>query len=386
MGFRFERRAASRKARTGLASWFGKPPGAREVGERLRRLVPRLWPGVEITAAGKLRAELHPLASPLTIEVADDASLWVRGEAGSVGPGYCDEAVARLAPVLDEIDYAWDEADDVRDAMARWLAAELAAGKTRIGMPAGRVFLVDAAVQTAMGPRDAAWRDAVLADPGAGGDAFAWWERGPGQLERSRALLAMWHEVPWREPIDKAEMAVMKRVDADLRAARKADRELALPYAEWAELVANLGDDERAAELRGRATGPSRIGYRRFAVEVDVGTGWLAALPGSFTGNRDDSSGYYWATDGDRVIEVTTMETTESDSGKLLDVAPARHPVIERVVDGARHGRAEAYETDGLCVVYGLVAIAPHVVIVTCRASERDPAWGLALWRSLHRA
>lgn len=386
MGFRFERRARSRKARTGPRSWFGKPPSAREAHARLARLLPRAWKGVALSVSpAQITADLHPFAPALEIAIAGDGALCVRGEAGAVGPAYCDEVIARLDPVVGELDYAWDDAPAPRDAMLAWLAGELGAGRVRIGMPTDHAFVVDAPIQTAMGPRDAAWRDAVLADPRAGADAFAWWERGPGRLERSRALLAMWHEVPWRAPVDQAERALMKQVDADLRAARAADPGLALPWAEWAELVLHLGDAERAGELAGRATGPAVIGYRRFDMVVDLG-GWSITLPGGFVGAWEDGGARYWATDGDRVIELTTLETTERDSDQLLDVAPALHPVIARLADGDRRGRAEAYDADGVHVVHGLVASAPHVAILTCKGAERDQPWALATWRSLRVA
>ena len=70
---------------------------------------------------------------------------------------------------------------------------------------------------------------------------------------------------------------------------------------------------------------------------------------------------------------------------ELLDVAPL-HPVIERLSDGDRRGRAEAYDTDGVHVVHGLVASAPHVAILTCKGAERDQPWALATWRSLRLA
>jgi hypothetical protein len=385
VGFRFERRARSRKARTGIRSWFGGAPDAREVGDRLRRLLPRLWKDAEISgSAARHRVTLHPFAPALRIAVGDDAAIAVDAEAGAVGPGYCEEIVARLAPVLDELDYAWDDAPAPRAAMLAWLAGELAAGETRIGMPEGRTFAVDAAVQTAMGPRDAAWRDAVLADPGAGADAFAWDERGPGRRERSSALLAMWHEVPWREPLDKDELALMTRVDDELAAAQRADRELALPYAEWAELVGYLGDAERAAELAGRATGPAAIGYRRFDMVLDI-AGWSVALPGSFVGRWEDDGERYWATDGQRAFELRPLETTEHDPDKLIDIAPPLHPVIERMSDGARRGRAEAHDEDAIRIVHGLVAVAPYVAILTCKGAARDEPWALATWRSLRR-
>src|SRR5262249_28080822 len=155
-------------------------------------------------------------------------------------------------------------------AMLAWLAGELRGGATEIAMPHGRSFRVAAVVQTAMGPRDEAWRDAVLADPSAGRDAFAWWERAPGHAERSRAVLAMWQEVRGGEPLDQAELETMRQVDDDLTAARASDGELALPYAEWAEIVEYLGDRDRARALRDRATGPSAIGYRRFDVDVEL--------------------------------------------------------------------------------------------------------------------
>lgn len=385
MGFRFERRARSRRARTGVRSWFGKPPAAREVAGRLRRLLPRLWKDAEIAgSAARHTVQLHRFAPALRIAVDADAAIAVEAEAEMVGPGYCEEIVARLSPVLDELDYAWDDARPPREAMLGWLAGELAAGATRIGMPEGRAFRVDAAVQTAMGPRDAAWRDAVLADPAAGVDAFAWDVRGPGRRERSSALLAMWHEVPWREPLDKDELALMKRIDGELAAAQRADGELALPYAEWAELAGYLGDAGRAAELAGQATGPAAIGYRRFDMVLDV-AGWSLTLPGSFVGRWEDGGERYRATDGRRVVELAQFETTEHDPDRLIDVAPPLHPVIERISDGPRRGRAEACDEDAVHIVHGLVAVAPHVAILTCKGAARDEPWALATWRGLRR-
>jgi len=385
VGFAFERRARSRKAKGGLRSLLGKAPDAHEVGERLGRLVPRMWKGTRVdVSAMRITADLHPFAPPLCITVAPDGALAVSGDAAAVGPGYYDDVTARLAPVLEELDYVWDgDALDPREAMLGWLAQELRAGAVRIGMPAERRFLLEAPIQTAMGPRDAGWRDAVLADPRAGGDAFAWWECRPGHAERARALLAMWHEVPWREPIDQAERALMTRVDADLRAARKADRALALPYAEWAELVGHLGDAPRAGELGARATGPAVIGYRRFDMDVALDGGWSITLPGAFAGAWEDDGERYWASDGDRVVELTSVSTTEHDSEKLLGIAAERHPVIERIADGARHGRAEVYDDGDVHIVHGLVAIAPHVAILTCKARSPDHAWALTTWRSL---
>ena len=71
------------------------------------------------------------------------------------------------------------------------------------------------------------------------------------------------------------------------------------------------------------------------------------------------------------------------DTAKLLAIAPERHRVIDRFVDGDTHGRAEARDLDGVHVVHALVAHAPHVAILVCKGTPADEPWALATWRSL---
>jgi hypothetical protein len=388
VGFGIDRRARSRKAKAGLRALVGRAPDAREVGDRLVRIARRMLKSAVTDASPRrVTLSLHPAASPVRIAVLPDGDLEIRGETSAIGPPYHAYVLEQLAPILDELDFVWDgDEPEPRAAMAAWFAAELTAGATRIGMPADRSFKVDAAVQTALGPRDRAWCDAVIAEPARAADAFPWWDDGPGQPERSRALLTMWHEVAWREPIDRDERAIMERVDADLRAARKADPALELPWAAWAELLAWLGeDDERIAELHARAGGRAQpIGYRRYPMDVELSGGWSLELPGSFVGAWEDDGARYWATDGERVIEFTSLTAnTEQDSQQLLDIAPEAHPVIERVVDGARCGRAEAYDEGAVHVVHGLMTSAPEIAILTCKGTIADEAWALSTWRSL---
>lgn len=385
MAFGIDRLARSRKAKTGLRALFGKAPDAREVGERLARLARRMFKSDALDASSKrVTLALHPGAPPVRIAVLPDGDLEVKAVTSVVGPGYHADVLARLAPMLDELEYAWaSDEEDVRPAMARWLADELARGTRLIGMPE-RIFKIDAPVLTAMGPRDRAWVDAVRADPLRAADAFAWWDDGPGQRERSRALLAMWHEVPWREPVDDAERALMEKVDADLAAARAANPALDLPWAEWAELRMFLGA-AIDADLRARAGDREPvIGYRRHPMEVELSGGWTIELGGGFVGHWEDDDARWWATDGDRVVEFSSLTAAaETDSAKLLAVAPEQHPVIERLADAARCGRAEAYDLEGVHVVHGLMAMAPNVAIMTCKGTPDDEAWALATWRSL---
>jgi hypothetical protein len=386
MGFHIDRKAHSRKAKSGLRSLLGKAPDAKEVGERLGRLAKRMFKSdVSDASARKITLALHPAAPPVRIVVLPDGDLEVNAVTSTVGPGYHADVIARLAPLLEELEYVWaSEEEPAQDAMARWLGEELRAGTRLVGMPE-RIFKIDAPVLTPLGPRDRAWVDAAIADPArAAAEVFPWWRAGPGQRERARALLAMWHEVPWREPLDDAERALMERVDADLTAARDADPTLELPWAEWAELRLLLGEPVDA-ELRVRAGDREpAIGYRRHPMEVELSGGWSIELGGSFVGRWEDGDARWWATYGDRVVEFSSLTAgDETDSAKLLAVAPEHHPVIERIAEAARCGRAEAYDDDGIHVVHGLMAAAPNVAIMTCKGSLEDEAWALATWRSL---
>jgi hypothetical protein len=389
-----ERRARSRKARGGLRGLLGgKPPDAREVGERLVRLARRMFKDAVIDASPKrITLALHPAAPPARLLVLPDGDLELRAETAAVGPAYHADVLERVAPILEELEYVWDGDDggDPGPRMLAWLAGELAAGATRIAMPAERSFRIDCAVQTAMGPRDAAWRDAVIADPSRGADAFAWWQRAPGHRERASALLAMWLEVAWREPLDDDERGVLQRVDADLAAAHRADAELALPWAEWAELLEHLGEGgEHAAEVRARARAieappPPRIGYRRHPMEIELSGGWSIELPGAFVGRWEDGGERWWATDGGRVVEFTSFTADgDADSEQLLAVAPEAHPVVARWSRGEHRGRAEISDDGDVHLVHGLMARAPHVAILTFKGATSDQAWALDTWRSL---
>lgn len=332
----------------------------------------------------RVTLEFHPAAGPVRIVVLPDGDLEVRGETSAVGPGYHAYVVAQLAPVLAELDFGWTEDElDPRTAMCAWLAREIEGGAKRFGVPAELDFQIDAALLTPLGPRDRAWCDAVLADPLRAADAFAWWDDGPGQLERSRALLAMSLEVPWREPLDREERSLMTGVDRDLKAARK--KSLDVPNAEWAELLGHLGEDDRAAEVRARAGNEvATLGYRRHPISVELDAGWRFVLGGSFVGSWEDDR--YWATDGDHLVEVTCLSTSgEHDSATLLAVAPEKHPVIERIDEAERCGRAEVYDEGDVHIVHGLMAGTPEVAIMTCKGPRADEAWALATWRSLRR-
>lgn len=332
----------------------------------------------------------HPRAPAARLVVDETAELHVKALTSPLGPGYHKDVIAKLAPVLEELDFVWTEPEpDPEQAMCDWLAGALTkAGpgdQVLIGLSDARAFVSDAPVLTALGPRDAAWRDAVIADPRKGADAFAWWQRGPGYRERADALLAMWQEVPWREPMDDTEHDLMERVEADLAAARKAGA-TELPYPEWAFLLDCLGrDDDESLTIRKLAgDAPPTIGYRRLDMEIALSGGWSVQVPASFAGRWEDDGARYVASDGERAIEFSSLTAEgETDSQKLLDVAPEKFPVLDRYAEGNTRARAEVSDEDHVHIVHGLVANAPHVAILTLKGKKSDEAWALKTWRSL---
>lgn len=397
MSFGIDRRARSRKGK----GWFRRAPEPREVGERLGWLLRRSeklglrksgWAKDTWTA----EVEFDELAPPARFALDASGELHVKARTFALGPGYHKHVLRRLAPILDEIEYEWiAEGEAVLDpaaGMCEWLAGELAQDgdgmQLRIGMPDGRVFVSEAPLLTPLGPRDAAWCAAAIADPSKCADVFPWWDDKPGRRDLARALIKMWQEVAWREPIDKAEQALLEAIDDDLRAARKADPDAPIPYADWAELLANANaDGERIEQLRARAgRAQGTIGYRRLDMVVELSGGWFVQLPGAFVGHWEDEGERFWATDGARAVEFTSFTADPGPtSHELLELAPPRYEVVERFADGDRVGRAEAHDEDLVHVVHGLMTCAPHVAVLTCKSFKQDQPWALATWRSLEQ-
>jgi hypothetical protein len=391
VGFGIDRRARSRKGK-GL---FRRAPDPKDIGARLTFLLLRMK-GVATRQAktdDRFVAELtfHPKAPPGRLVLNAEAELSIKATTSTLGPGYHAYVLAKLAPMLDELDFVWaDPEPDPKQAMCKSFASQLTrAGDDQllINMSKERTFVSDAPVLTGLGPRDAAWCEAVRADPTKAADVFPWWNSGPGYAELANALLAMWHEVPWRDPLDDAEIEIMERVDTQLAAA-KAAGVTELPYVEWAEILGWLGRDNKAALEVMKRAGDKKgsIGYRRLDMEIALSGGWIVQVPGGFAGRWDEEDGRYLASDGERAIEFTSLTAEgETDSAKLLAVAPESHQIIDRFVDGDRHGRAEASDEDDFHIVHGLVAHAPHVAILTLKGRKSDEAWALNTWRTLRR-
>jgi hypothetical protein len=101
----------------------------------------------------------------------------------------------------------------------------------------------------------------------------------------------MWTDVRWRPHVDEGELALLEKIDQDLRRAHELDPTLPLPWAEWAEISDFLGrEDALARQVEERARGLSAsIGYRRRPVRVTLTGGWSVRIPGEMATSLDES-------------------------------------------------------------------------------------------------
>ncbi len=176
------------------------------------------------------------------------------------------------------------------------------------------------AVLTQLGPRDEAWLQAVLADPEHGDDIFPWaTPHDDAKLALGRALYAMWNAIAWREPLTGDEADDLAWVADDLAEAYASDASLPYPWRAWAELIANMGDEDTvdedlAATVNARAatdTSPP-LGYRRYDACVDVGAGWSLTIPGDFVQERDDEE-RWCAWNHELTVWLSPMRLTKED-------------------------------------------------------------------------
>jgi hypothetical protein len=261
---------------------------------------------------------LHPAAEDVQF-VKDGHSVTVEAKTSTVGPGYhayvCDLLHALAADLggAFEVPQGCEEAEGdesgyfvsgdraaLEEEFFKWLlgvadtvAECLAEGSSglMISMSTDVMFEFDGAVATPLGPRSDDWVEAVRRDPRAGIDVFPWWRLGLGaEHAAGSALVRMWTDVRWRSPADDDEIALLEKIDADLRRAHELDPSLPLPWAEWASISDFLGrDDTLANDVRERAAKlPVRVGYRRRPVRVVLTGGWSIRLPGEMTSSFDE--------------------------------------------------------------------------------------------------
>jgi hypothetical protein len=259
-----------------------------------------------------------------------------------------------------------------------------------VGMAPEHTFRTDGFATTALGPRDRAFFERIVADRTAGTALFAWWSDGPdADFYRDRALARMWTEVRWRAPLDDADRETLAAVDRDLQRAAGAGA-ADIPWAAWDELRAFLGRQpaERAPDAAAAAT-PTQIGYRRGLVGFRYHD-WMLDVPGSM-GETD--------IDGDRVVYDETANiriSTFEPSADAPDASPAEAILAYGLMDGRlaavidddrvvgwASGRKLEGDEAGFHVLQGLAAAPGALAFVTISHAATRADWAAATFRSL---
>lgn len=399
------------------------PPPERvlaEVEAWLRREYPDEILALE-TTGDALSVRSHPVTPPTRLAIDSEGVVTVRGETVAAGPGHHRFIGRVLERLGGELGIEWSTATAglafadraaVERAYLGWLGPELARAResvrrgsrgVHVGMPAGTTVTCDAAIATVLGPRDAAWLDAAIADPRVAIEVTPWWSDATDSAYlRNRALTRMWLDVRWRRPAVGGEAAVLDEVHALLARAYPLEPDLDYPWAEWAEIIAYRGiDDGMARQVMARAgasrsggnagtADPARIGYRRSPVTIRH-EGWVLTVPGDFAERR--TADEWWGGGPGRNITLAAT-ATGSGAGRMTAQAFLAQVASDLGPDALHHeagdvrGRARITTdtSSGLeiGVLEGFAAVTGSGAVIRIEFDDgEDYAWALDMWRSL---
>ncbi|MDY3561311.1 hypothetical protein R5W23_002588 [Gemmata sp. JC673] len=372
---------------------------------------------------------LHPAAPAAEVRLGAGGKVRVTAVTTPAGPGYHIHLCGLLRRLAAEFQFAWP-LDDCTDptnyfqsrdrerceqAFLRWLADACAAGATSPGLPPNHGYSHPGEVLTPLGPRTRAWRDQVAAAPARGREFFPWWapDLDPA-FYRDRALVRLWCDFPWRPPLSEEEGELADQIANDLASAFKLDPGAELPWAEWLELLTAIRGDEDgycvtpddaglSIELwkhLGPLPAPAkeRIGYRRYAVRVQLDGGWSVEVPGELLRERNhDRTWTAW--DGTRTVWFQALRFTKKDgaqptAAETAEVGRKSLPEGEPLPPLDRDGlRGEAVfgvvEEDGrrLWRLSGVTGAPGELAVCNVYVgSETDRDWAVHTWLSLRHA
>ena len=359
----------------------------------------------------RLTVVMYPAAPELVIDADDTGAVTAAAVTAAAGPGY-HRFVGRVIERLGlELSIAWTRDDPAdltfgeRPAVERgylgWLGPKLVAARAalkagkggfHVGLPVGTRYTFDAAVLTALGPRDEPWLEAAIADPRIAIDVTPWWaDATDARHLLNRALCLMWLDVRWRAPAVEGEARLLDEVHRLLSKAFPLEPGLPYPWHAWHDLTRLRGiDDHMARQVAERAAAmpepPALIGYRRAPVVVSH-AGWVLEIPGSFAERRTEEE--LWAGGAGRSITLAAVETGPLSAEAFLDQVAgdlgsgALNHASDRVVG---RGRLTTDSSSGVevGVVEGYSAIpgSGAAIRITFDDSE-DWRWALDTWRAL---
>ena len=376
-----------------------------------------------------LLVAMHPAARPAELRLGTSGRVRVTAPTTPAGPGYHAHLCDVLGNFAADFDVTWDLAasDDPtgyfadRDRPAcerhflRWCAHACSAATHRpdpanVGLPVPHGFTHPGPVLTPLGPRPRDWLAAVIADPRAARDFFAWWNPDlDAAFYRDRALTRLWCDFPWRPPLTELEGELTDQIANDLSTAYKLDPAGELPWREWLEVLAATDEDDEghtvnpddpalveAITQRSWEVSPATpIGYRRLPVRASLCGGWTVEVPGDFAREWEDErtwtgwnrSRTVWFhalgfTKADRSLP-TAAEAVAVGRANLPDGDPVPGLSRDDLCGEAVYGPADE---DGRTVwrLSGVAGVAGQLVV--CNVYSEDPAdraWATHTWQSL---
>jgi hypothetical protein len=297
----------------------------------------------EETEGFTLFVALHPAAANVELSFST-RGITLTADTAAGGPGYHAHVTGLADALASRVGVRWDSAAStdstgyfasrdmaaLEQATSAWGRAvakqalnnsELGiADQSQLSMPTGLWFATDDFCRTPLGPLTRA-QVAAIADDETGATAralFPWWpvtERfaaptpaAEADVLAKRALCLMWVDVRFRAPLSDTEQAALINADRLLTRAHELAPTLPLPWREWSEIKAALGEPDPAISARADTGSTDRpIGYRREGTGVQRTLGpWVLTVPADFADTWDEQT--WVAYDGVRTVRFAAYE------------------------------------------------------------------------------
>jgi hypothetical protein len=367
-----------------------------------------------------LFCNFHPAAEDVEILLKAPDQITVSANTSSVGPGYhiylCqllhewtdqfginwkDFGSDDEAEFFDEAEYFFEGNDaNVYEHMKRWLQAlaksfldDTLTKGTRICMSWNVSYQNDSLAITPLGPREMDWFVGLSDGTIEPKDFFPWFNVGlNAEYFLNRAVVQMWSNVRWRNPINDSETALLHSISNSLEMAYKLEPTLNFPWNDWYEILGFINKNPAEYEyVRANAVGTGNVGYRRRLVRTQLPGYWSIEMEGSFSEFESDEDGAFSSFDPPREIWFSAFSFSSENPYDRFEemrreLKAENRELIEEAVNYIGTARIERKEADGkpyYILKSSNLTLLNRCVCTIVFVDPEEKEWAIRVWRSL---
>lgn len=385
---------------------------------------------------------LHPAEEPIEFSVNEENNIVCSAKTSSAGPGYHAYLIALLEKMEEilRIEWIWsDEDGDIGDEtgyyenknfkqlqneILKWLhyfskellkLQEEHVSEIRISLPTDFPTIMKQEkffAMSSLGYWEEKWFETIANSSlenisNFGIDFFPWWNKEPDALFWLKtALVLLWTDCPWHEPISEGEVNLYYLIHDCLEEAYKLNKGLEFPWHEWMQILTYLKDEKKIEKLKSII--PSdyslhHIGFHKEIMLQSLTGGWKIEVPGYFYNEleRNGETSLYWYEDKTIQSSSFSLEPKEKTSpNELVDTFFPMKNVKENIEiitfeTETLMGKAgimldidEDSNNDLSWLLQGVIATKEleksNLNLSTiCYNKESDKDWAIKTWKSI---